>query len=439
MRQTLFYVPHELWGVPVFGWGWMLLVWGAVAAMALGVFWWRRGWNEELSGSLPVAVVIAAVIVFVLPHLEASTPEGVKLGLPIRGYGMMVLLGVLTGLALTLHLARHVGLDTDTVYSLAFWMFVAGIVGARAFYVIQYWPSFHHDTFRQTLLEIVKFTEGGLVVYGALLGGLLAFLVFTRRRRLPSLLVADVIVPGMALGLAFGRIGCLLNGCCFGGEVHSHAPAIHFPRYTSEAQRTLSPPYWHQLSSGRFHGIRISGDEGQLQVSEVEAGSAAEAAGVRAGTSVSAVNGRPTRNLAEVRGQFQQQSPEVSLTAADGRRFVWSVGQLPPRSLAVHPAQLYASLNAALLCLFLWALFPCRLRDGVVFASAMTIYPATRFLLEMIRDDEPGRLGTPFTISQLLSLAGLGLVAALWAYLLSRPAMEPHCLQDESAASRTAC
>ena len=76
MRQTLFYIPHELLDVPVFGWGWVLLFWGLATAIALGVLWWRRGWNEELSGSLPVAIVIAAVIVFVLPHLEARTPEG---------------------------------------------------------------------------------------------------------------------------------------------------------------------------------------------------------------------------------------------------------------------------------------------------------------------------------------------------------------------------
>lgn len=420
MRQTLFYIPHELWGTPVFGWGWMLLLWCALAAITLGVLWWRRGWNEELSGSLPVVLVVAAVIVFVLPHLEARSPEGEVLGLPIRGYGMMVLLGVLTGLALTIHLARKVGLDVDTVYSLAFWMFVAAIVSARAFYVAQYWSSFRRDTAGQTLVEIVKFTEGGLVVYGALLGGLLAFVIFSWRRRLPSLLVADVIVPGMALGLAFGRIGCLLNGCCFGGEVHGHAPSIHFPRYTCVPQRTLSPPYWHQLSQGRFHGIQIAEAEGELLVAEVDPGSAAESAGVRVGTSIAALNGRPTRNLAEAREQFQEQSPRISLTSADGRRYAWTVGQLPLRSLAVHPAQLYASVNAALLCLFLWSLFPFRARDGVVFASAMTIYPATRFLLEMIRDDEPGRLGTPFSISQLLSLVALLLVAALWAHLSRR-------------------
>ena len=333
---------------------------------------------------------------------------------------MMVLVGVLTGLALTVHLARRVGLDVDTVYSLAFWMFVAGIAGARTFYVIQFWPSFQRETLGRTLVEIVKFTEGGLVVYGALLGGLLAFWLFSWRRQLPTLLVADVIVPGMALGLAFGRIGCLLNGCCFGGEVHGHSPAICFPRYTSVAQRTLSPPYWHQLSLGRLHGIRIASQEGVPQIAEVEPGSAAESAGLRAGTAIAAINGRPTHNLADVREQFQPESPRISLTAADGRHFEWNVGQLPPRSLPVHPAQLYSSFNAALLCLFLWSLFPYRPRDGVVFASAMTIYPATRFLLEIIRDDEPGRLGTPFTISQLFSLAGLLLVAALWAYLSGR-------------------
>jgi phosphatidylglycerol:prolipoprotein diacylglycerol transferase len=416
--QTLFYIPHEIFGLPLFGWGLGLVLWAIAAAIAGVLLWRRTEWRKEIRDSAPFVVVVAAAIVFLLPRLEVRAADGSVLGLPIRGYGLMLLLGVLSGVGLTIRLARSVGIAADVIYSLAFWMFGAGIIGARVFYVIQYWPSFYRDTLAGTLAEVLKFTEGGLVVFGAIAGGLIAFWAFATVRRLNRLMLADVIVPGMALGLAFGRIGCLLNGCCFGAESHWAHLAVTFPHYSSVEQLNVSPPYWHQLSTGRFHGFSMSKAGDGVQVVSVEPGSAAEKAGLKSGVQIASISGRRVRDLADARQLLGESGPEVVLRAYDNSVYRWTIGDLPKRSLPVHPTQLYSAINAALLWLLLCSLFQLRPRDGVVFAVAMTIYPITRFLLEMIRDDEPGRFGTPLTISQLASLLSLALVACFWLYLI---------------------
>jgi len=419
VRQVLFYVPDQFLGIPVFGWGWLLLLWSIAVAISLAVLW-RRQQRDEIWGTLPVIVLIAAAILFLLPRLEAQAPDGRILGLPIRGYGTMLLVGILAGLGLTVHLARRVSIDRETIFSLAFWMFIGGIAGGRALYVGLNWDDFRRESVTATAVEIAKFTEGGLVVFGALAGGLVAFFLFTRVHRQPRLLLADVIAPGLALGLALGRIGCLFNGCCFGGECHGPL-AIEFPRYTCVPQQVLSPPYAHQLSLGRLHGIRLGPGTSGAVVTEVDPVGAADKAGVRRGMPIAAVNGIPASDLATVQKVLLRSGAEVALRDAGGDVFSWRIAVLPSRSLPVHPTQVYSAVDGAVLCFFLWCLFPLRPVNGVVFASEMTIHPVTRFLLEVIRDDEPGRWGTALTISQLISLLTLVLVCGLWVYLWRHP------------------
>ena len=110
---------------------------------------------------------------------------------------------------------------------------VCGVVGARLFYVIEYWDeSFAGRSLRDTLLEIANIPEGGLVIYGGLIGAAVGFVIFVRKHRLPLLAMADLIAPSMAIGLAFGRIGCFLNGCCYGGQ--TDLPwHVTFPEFSS--------------------------------------------------------------------------------------------------------------------------------------------------------------------------------------------------------------
>ncbi len=127
------------------------------------------------------------MICWVLPAL--CDPQQ---GLPIRGYGMMMLLAVVAGTSLAAWRAKRVGLDPDLIFSLAFWMLVPGIIGARAFYVIEYWRTEYWPAYTEPdgglgplLVAIVNVAKGGLVVYGAFFGGVAGLLLFVRKHRLP--------------------------------------------------------------------------------------------------------------------------------------------------------------------------------------------------------------------------------------------------------------
>jgi phosphatidylglycerol:prolipoprotein diacylglycerol transferase len=101
---------------------------------------------------------------------------------------------------------------------------------------------------------------------------------------------------------------------------------------------------------------------------------------------------------------------------------VLDLSELPPRSLPVHPTQLYSAIDAGLLCWFLWSYYPYRRRDGEVAALMLTLHPISRFLLEVIRVDESAVFGTGFSISQNISILFFVLTLFGWFWLLRQPA-----------------
>ena len=126
-------------------------------------------------------------------------------GLPVRGYGVMLLAGIVAGVGMAMYRARQGGLDPEVIISLAIWMVICGVIGARLFYVIEYWEqNFAGKSLRDTLLEIVNVPEGGLVIYGGFIGAAVGFIMFIRKHRLPLLAMADLVAPSMAIGLALG-------------------------------------------------------------------------------------------------------------------------------------------------------------------------------------------------------------------------------------------
>ena len=411
MLRDLFSIPDQWMGLPVFGFGWLLILW-ALGSIALLVWLWRRhGWSSETIGYLPVLLIFGAVIAFVLPMLEKNTPEG---GLPIRGYGVMLLLAVVAGVALAARQAYRMGLSPDVIYSLAFWVFVGGIVGARTFYVIQYWDQFQRDNLASTIGAILNVTEGGLVVYGSLLGGLVAGASFVITNKLPALAIADLVAPSLMLGLAIGRIGCLLNGCCYGGPCDIPWLGLSFP--------STSPVYERQHSLGELYGFHLGVDPQTHgpRVETVHPGTAADAAGLKPGTAILAIDGYTTKTFENAALALAQADATVVIDTGQEPVTI-RMSSLPSHALPVHPTQIYSSMNAGLLCLLLWAYYPFRRRDGEVFAALFLLYPFTRILLEVIRTDEAGKFGTGLTISQLVSLVLMVLAAGLWLFILRRP------------------
>lgn len=414
MRPTLFFIPHQIGPLPVFGLGWVLLVWAVVVLV-----WGLRSWPDAARRrafiqQLPFTLVLGAFVAWVLPALEQRDSDGQPLGLAIRGYGVFLLLGVLSAVALAAHQARQVGLAAEVVYNLGLWLLIGGIVGARAFYVIEYWKDFQRGSFWETAVAVLKFTEGGLVVYGAIVVGLAAGAVYVCRIRLPILAVADLIAPSLALGLAFGRLGCLMTGCCYGGTCELPMPCLQFP--------VGSPAYDRQLENGTIWGVTFKPhDRDGLEVVQVRAGSSAEQRGIRSGDRVRQYRVTPLQKVYQALTRHADLEIAAVVELHDGRQIVWTVADLPTKSVPVHPTQVYASINALFLTLLGWLLYPIRRRDGVVFATVFTLYPISRFLLEIIRDDEPGQFGTPLTISQWFCIATLLLVGLLWVKILAGP------------------
>ncbi len=410
MRQTLFHIPihAEVFGLPLFGAGLLLALWAVVSLLVLAVLVRRNGFNQETQGYLPVLGMVGLVILF-LPRLADSQ------GLPVRGFGVMLLLALVAGVGLALRRARQVGLDPETILSLAFWMLISGILGARVFYIVQKWDEFPHGNIQETVLSFLNVTQGGLVVYGSVIAASVALIAFCRRHRLPWLAVCDLIAPSLLLGLALGRVGCFMNGCCFGG-VCDLPWAVSFP--------WRSPPHVRQAQLGQvdLHGIYVFGNEHDPPViRDVAPSSAAADQGLKAGDRIDRINGVPIRTVVDAQMSLLTASSEVVLgIAGDPRLKRWKVGELPP-SRRVHPTQLYSSLDGLVLCLFLYAWYPYRRRDGEVTAWMITLYPISRFLMESIRTDERKDI-LGMTISQNISLLLLLLGMTLWAYIRRQPA-----------------
>ncbi|HID24469.1 MAG TPA: prolipoprotein diacylglyceryl transferase [Planctomycetaceae bacterium] len=168
----------------------------------------------------------------VLAEYVRHRPHRSRFGrsVPVFGYGFLLFLGFLSAGWLATIRARREGIEGSIVWDLAMWIFLAGILGARVFYVVQKQKQVFADakTLADYAVAAVNVREGGLVFYGSVIGGLAGFLIFCRRRRLRPLQVADMVVPSIFVGLALGRIGCFLNGSCF-GDVASLPWSVSFP------------------------------------------------------------------------------------------------------------------------------------------------------------------------------------------------------------------
>jgi phosphatidylglycerol---prolipoprotein diacylglyceryl transferase len=425
VRSTLFYIPAELAGVPVFGVGWLLLAWILISLAIVAYVARQQGWNRDTLSYFPFLAIFCLVIVFVLPNLVVVGPDGKPLGIPIRGFGVMMMLATISAVGLAAYRAWQVGIDPEVIYSLAFCMFIAGIVGARAFYIVQKLlegrltipvTASGAIDIPATLVMLASVTQGGLVVYGSVIAGVPAGIWYLRRRSLPILPMADIIAPSMALGQAIGRIGCLLNGCCYGGVCLTASYAMTFP--------PGSGPYDDQIMhSGWQSGVWLVQEKEAepVRVGYVAPRSNAEQAGVKVGVTVKRINGAPVNSLSDGRKLLSATSSKYEIETADGAVVRWTMSRPPARSVPVHPTQIYAAIDAGLLALLLWLYFPFRRRDGEVFAVLITLHPISRFILEAIRDDEVGQFGTGLTISQLLSLAILALACVLWWYVERQP------------------
>lgn len=300
--------------------------------------------------------------------------------LTVKSYGFMMVVGFLAAVTLIRHLSRNITPDPQMITNASLYSLIGGVVGARIHFVIHYW-----DQFQDNLLSVFAIWQGGLELLGGVILAITIIFCYLLYHKLPVRHYLDILAIGLMLALVFGRMGCFLNGCCFGKP--SELPwAVRFP-YDSFAYRSQINPY-------------------------------------------------PDR--ARTEPQLELPSDYVSYIGEDGLSYPMSLEDLTDeqkeqvttgqyRCLPVHPTQLYSSALGVFLCLVLY-LFWRRsqkaelsrnyrklfAKPGQTFGLMFIVYGISRFFMEFIRDDNPFEYAwwavyKGGTISQNI---GIGMIAA---------------------------
>jgi phosphatidylglycerol:prolipoprotein diacylglycerol transferase len=141
----------------------------------------------------------------------------------VHSYGLLLAAAFLVSIQVFLARGRARGLPEDRLSTLSLWLLVLAIVGGRSLFVLTHWNDYASDP-----LGIVRLWEGGLMLYGGYILAIAGGIAYVRRAGLPVWRVADAAAPGMAVGIGIGRLGCFLNGCCYGLPTHA-SWGIKFP------------------------------------------------------------------------------------------------------------------------------------------------------------------------------------------------------------------
>lgn len=146
---------------------------------------------------------------------------------PIYWYGVIIAAALLVGILLAMHNAKYRKFNSDVVLDLVLVTVPFAIIGARLYYVAFMWDQyFRGEVWYRTLLNIVAVWEGGLAIYGAVIGGLIGILIYSRWRKVSFTGLCDILAPSLILGQAIGRWGNFVNQEAYGYEISN--PAFHF-------------------------------------------------------------------------------------------------------------------------------------------------------------------------------------------------------------------
>ena len=296
--------------------------------------------------------------------------------LTVKSYGLMMVIGFLSCISLIRHLSRDFTPNPQLITNAALYSLVGGVVGARLFFVVHYF-----DKFRSNPLEVFAIWQGGLELAGGVVVFIIVILSYLRYHKLPIRRYLDVLAVGLMLALVFGRIGCFLNGCCYGKPTELPC-GVCFP-YNSFAYHSQISP---DLDRNR--------SEPYLELPDEFFGYTDE-------------NGDKYSGLKP----YQYLTVKQKIEVTEGKY----------RCLPVHPTQLYSSGIAAFWCLMLY-LFWRRAKkaelsansgqfftkSGYTFALMFIVYGITRFLMEYLRDDNPFEFDG-LTISQNIGIAMIAL------------------------------
>ncbi len=270
----------------------------------------------------------------------------------VHSFGPMTVIGFILAFFLLKRLSRNITSDHQAINSIVLYCLISGVIGARVFYVVH-----HLDQFIEHWPSIFATWQGGLEFYGGVIFAIPVIALYLLYHKLPIRRYLDILAIALMMGLVFGRIGCFLNGCCFGKP--TEAPwAVRFPynsfAYFSQVNPNLDrnrPEPQMQLPADYFIYISETGT-GYLKA-------------------------------------FKELNSEQQFEVTKDRY----------RCLPIHPTQLYSSANAAFLCLILYLFWRRSLKTtdtkkrfiqpGFISALAFILYGIMRFFIEYLRDDNP--------------------------------------------------
>lgn len=288
------------------------------------------------------------------------------LGLPVFGYGLMLVVACWSAIALARGLARRVGLDGELFVNLGFLALLSGVVGARLSHVVENWDAYTAGTLAENVRRMLDIRNGGLTYYGGFLFATGVLIVYGWRKRIPVRVGMDIVAPCLMVGLGIGRVGCLLNGCCH-GDVCAIGPTLTFP-YGSSAY----VEQWEQRDER--HPVHV-----------------------------------PRELL-----RFSNETGETQLAPRDALEHdpVMRAAAVGLRSLPVYPAQTYSTIVALLVAGACVAHFLVPHVPGRTFALMLMMEGGGRYALEQVRVNPAVAGGLSLSMWVGLGLIGAG--AVLW-------------------------
>jgi phosphatidylglycerol---prolipoprotein diacylglyceryl transferase len=130
----------------------------------------------------------------------------------LNWYSLIVILAIITAVGLALWEGKRKGFSSESILSLAPWVIVGGIIGARLFHVIDHWPYYAANP-----LQMFAFWQGGLAIWGALAGGAVTAIIYARLSKIPVGRLYDTLVPALLVAQIIGRFACIIDGDAVGG------------------------------------------------------------------------------------------------------------------------------------------------------------------------------------------------------------------------------
>lgn len=180
-------------------------------------------------------------------------------------YGALMAAAVLIAVHLSSRQAWRIGATPAKITDIGFWSVVAGLLGARIVYIAQNWP-----VYLEAPLEVFRLDHGGLVFYGGLAAGIVAALLLIRQSKLPLLGALDIFMAPLALAHALGRVGCFLNGCCYGKATDFlfgvQFPGDPFPRHPTQLYESAFLFMLSLLLGWRLKRVGVSRPGSQLGI-----------------------------------------------------------------------------------------------------------------------------------------------------------------------------